>query len=82
MILTFVISVSIVIFVHELGHYFFAKLLKVDVIDFSIGFGPKIFTFEKFSTIWNIRVIPLGGYVKLESSPQNKNSFVKKKINK
>ena len=43
MILTFIISVSIVIFVHELGHYFFAKLLKVNVIDFSIGFGPKIF---------------------------------------
>ena len=40
MIVTFIISVYIVIFIHELGHYFFAKFLKVDVIDFSIGFGP------------------------------------------
>ena len=48
MIVTFIISVSIVIFVHELGHYFFAKLLKVNVIDFSIGFGPKIFSFKSF----------------------------------
>jgi len=80
MIITFIISVSIVIFVHELGHYFFAKLLKVNVIDFSIGFGPKIFSFKKFSTKWNIRVIPLGGYVKLESNPQSINSFEKKKL--
>ena len=80
MILTFIISVSIVIFVHELGHYFFAKLLKVNVIDFSIGFGPKIFSFKKFSTKWNIRIFPLGGYVKLESNPENINSFPKKKL--
>ena len=78
MILTFIISVSIVIFVHELGHYFFAKLLNVNVIDFSIGFGPKIFSFKKFSTKWNIRILPLGGYVKLESNPENINSFPKK----
>ena len=80
MIVTFIISVCIVIFIHELGHYFFAKLLKVNVIDFSIGFGPKIFSFKKFSTIWNIRIIPLGGYVKLESNPQNINSFSNKNL--
>ena len=80
MIMTFIISVSIVIFVHELGHYFFAKLLKVNVIDFSIGFGPKIFSFKKLSTKWNIRILPLGGYVKLENNPENINSFPKKKL--
>lgn len=80
MIITFIVSVSIVIFVHELGHYFFAKLLKVNVIDFSIGFGPKIFSFEKLSTKWNVRVLPLGGYVKLESNPQNTNSFARKNL--
>ena len=60
----------------------FAKLLKVNVIDFSIGFGPKIFSFKKFSTKWNIRILPLGGYVKLESNPENINSFSKKLISK
>ena len=80
MIVTFIISVCIVIFIHELGHYFFAKFLKVDVIDFSIGFGPRIFSFKKFSTKWNIRIIPLGGYVKLESNSQNINSFPNKNL--
>ena len=58
----------------------FAKILKVDVIDFSIGFGPRIFSFKKFSTKWNIRIIPLGGYVKLESNSQNINSFPNKNL--
>ena len=80
MIVTFVISVCIVIFIHELGHYCFAKLLKVNVIDFSIGFGHKIFSFKKFSTIWNIRIIPLGGYVKLESNSRKINSFSNKNL--
>ena len=48
MIVTFIISVCIVIFIHELGHYFFAKLLKVNVIDFSIGFGLEFFHLKNF----------------------------------
>ena len=49
---------------------------------FQLVLVPKIFSFKKFSTKWNIRILPLGGYVKLESNPENINSFPKKLISK
>jgi hypothetical protein len=45
---------------HEFGHFFFFRLAKVDVVDFSLGFGKKFFNYG----IFNLRVIPLGGFVK------------------
>ena len=64
-ILSFIVLISIVVFIHEYGHYYFAKKYKVGVTDFSIGFGKELFGFnDKDGTRWKICIIPLGGYVK------------------
>ena len=54
------------IFIHELGHFVTAKRFGVLVHEFSIGMGPKIFSFGKGETKYSLRMLPLGGYVKLE----------------
>ena len=65
-ILPFVALIVIVVFIHEYGHYYFAKRYGVGVTDFSIGFGKEIFGWnDKSGTRWKICVIPLGGYVKI-----------------
>ena len=64
-ILPFIILILIVVFIHEYGHYYFAKKFGVGVTDFSIGFGKEIFGWnDKSGTRWKICWIPLGGYVK------------------
>ncbi len=64
-IIPFIVLLSVVVFVHEYGHYYFAKLYGVGVTDFSIGFGKEIFGFnDKSGTRWKFCIIPLGGYVK------------------
>ena len=61
----FIILITVVVFIHEYGHYFFAKIYGVGVTDFSIGFGKEIFGWnDKAGTRWKICWIPLGGYVK------------------
>ena len=56
-----------IVFIHEFGHYLFARIFKAEVTDFSIGFGKPIFKFtDKNNTIWKICPIPLGGYVKIK----------------
>lgn len=59
------------IFIHEFGHYTVAKICKVRVNEFSIGFGPKIFSKMKNETTYEIRLIPLGGYVALEGEDEH-----------
>ena len=57
----------LIIFIHELGHYFAARIFKAEVTDFSIGFGKSIYQFtDKNKTNWKISLIPLGGYVKIK----------------
>ncbi|MDC3022833.1 RIP metalloprotease RseP [Candidatus Pelagibacter sp.] len=64
-ILPFIILILVVVFIHEYGHYYFAKRYGVGVTDFSIGFGQEIFGWnDKSGTRWKICWIPLGGYVK------------------
>ena len=64
-LLPFLILITVVVFIHEYGHYYFAKKYGVGVTDFSIGFGREIFGWnDKFGTRWKICWIPLGGYVK------------------
>ena len=64
-IIPFIILILIVVFIHEYGHYYFAKRYGVGVTDFSIGFGQEIFGWnDKSGTRWKICWIPLGGYVK------------------
>ncbi len=64
-IIPFLILLTIVVFIHEYGHYYFARKYGVGVTDFSIGFGKEIFGFnDKSGTRWKFCAIPLGGYVK------------------
>ncbi len=64
-IIPFIILITIVVFVHEYGHYYFAKKYGVGVTDFSIGFGKEFFGFnDRYGTRWKFCMIPLGGYVK------------------
>ena len=65
-IFSFLILISVIVFIHELGHFSFARLFGVRVLDFSIGFGRSIKSWEtKSKTIFNLRLLPLGGYVKM-----------------
>ena len=65
-LLSFVLVISFIVFIHELGHYVFAKLCKVKVETFSIGFGKEIFGFyDRSGTRWKFSMIPAGGYVKM-----------------
>ena len=64
-IIPFMVLILVVVFIHEYGHYYFAKKFGVGVTDFSIGFGKEIFGWnDKSGTRWKICWIPLGGYVK------------------
>ena len=64
-ILPFLVLILVVVFIHEYGHYYFAKKYGVGVTDFSIGFGKELFGWnDKSGTRWKICWIPLGGYVK------------------
>ena len=64
-IIPFIILILIVVFIHEYGHYYFAKKYGVGVTDFSIGFGQELVGWhDKSGTRWKICWIPLGGYVK------------------
>tara|TARA_B100000161_G_scaffold265095_1_gene240042 strand:- start:252 stop:1364 length:1113 start_codon:yes stop_codon:yes gene_type:complete len=64
-IIPFIVLILIVVFIHEYGHYYFAKKYGVGVTDFSIGFGKEIIGWnDKSGTRWKICWIPLGGYVK------------------
>ncbi len=62
-IIYFVIGLSFLILVHELGHFLFAKLFNVYVFEFSIGMGPVIWQTKKGESKYSIRAFPIGGYV-------------------
>jgi len=64
-ILSAIILLGIIIFVHELGHFLFAKLMGVKVLKFSLGFGPKLVGKTYGDTEYLISAVPLGGYVKM-----------------
>ncbi|HEY8091166.1 MAG TPA: RIP metalloprotease RseP, partial [Polyangiaceae bacterium] len=71
-LLYFVLLVSSLIFIHESGHFAFAKIFGVKVLTFSIGFGPKIVRIRGKETEYCVGLLPFGGYVKmLEESKRN-----------
>ena len=64
-VISILFAFSIVVFVHELGHFIVGRMNKIGVLVFSVGFGPKLFSYhDKQGTEWKISIIPLGGYVK------------------
>ena len=65
-LLAFLFVLSVLVFVHEYGHYWVAIKNGVKVEAFSIGFGPELFGWQdKKGTRWKVSLIPLGGYVKM-----------------
>lgn len=64
-ILAAIFVFGLMIFFHELGHFTLAKLSGVQVYEFSIGFGTRLAGFRRGGTVYNLRVLPLGGYVRM-----------------
>ncbi|PID77587.1 MAG: RIP metalloprotease RseP [Deltaproteobacteria bacterium] len=64
-VISFVLTLGVLIFFHEFGHFFFAKLFGVKVLRFSLGFGPKLVGRQVGETEYVISALPLGGYVKM-----------------
>ncbi|MBR2743910.1 MAG: RIP metalloprotease RseP [Clostridia bacterium] len=84
-ILKIIILLGFLIFIHEFGHFTVAKLCKVKVNEFAIGFGPIILKKQYKETKYELRLIPLGGFVSMEGESQkseDKRSFSKVKIPK
>ncbi len=71
----FLLVLSILVFVHELGHFLAAKFFKVRVDEFALGFPPKLFSFKKGETTYSLNALPLGGYVKIHGeNPEDTNN--------
>lgn len=64
-IITFIIVFGILVIVHEFGHFYFAKKAGIRVREFAIGMGPKLFQTRRNGTTYTIRVLPVGGYVRM-----------------
>ena len=70
-ILLFIGALAVLIFSHELGHFLVAKLSKIKVEEFGIGFPPRIFGIKKGETLYSINWIPFGGFVKILGENDN-----------
>jgi regulator of sigma E protease len=84
-IIVFVAILAILIFIHEVGHFFVAKLTGVKVEEFAFGFPPRLFSIKRGETRYSINLIPLGGYVKLlgeESDTKQPGSFLSMPVGK
>ena len=74
---------GLLISIHELGHFTFAKLFKVKVNEFALGMGPAIFKKKKGDTTYALRLLPIGGYVSMEGEDEeseDENAFNRKKV--
>lgn len=72
-LLAFVFGLGFLIFVHESGHFFMAKLFGVRVLVFSFGFGKRLGGFRKGDTDYRVSLIPLGGYVRMAGDAAEEN---------
>lgn len=64
-VIAFIVIFGALVFFHELGHFVFAKRAGILCREFAIGFGPKIFSHKKGETIYTIRLLPIGGFVRM-----------------
>ena len=69
-IIKIVFTLGFLIFIHEGGHFIVAKLCKVKVKEFAIGFGPKIYQKQGKETLFTLRLVPLGGFNNLDDTPE------------
>ena len=82
-VLLTVLMFSILIFIHEFGHFITAKLFKVKVNEFALGMGPRLFKFKKGETIYALRALPIGGFVSMEGEEEESEhprAFKKQKV--
>ena len=82
-IIAAILLFGVIVFIHELGHFLFAKKAGVTIHEFSIGMGPKIYSKTKNNTMYSIRLLPLGGYVSMEGEDgetNDPNAFGKKTL--
>ncbi len=70
-LLAFIFVISVLVFVHEFGHFMMARRIGVRVLTFSLGFGPKLLKFTRGDTEYCLSAIPLGGYVKMAGENPN-----------
>ena len=71
-LLSFIVTISLVVIVHELGHFAVAKMFKVSVEKFSVGFGKALYKKQIGLTEFSLRIIPLGGFVKFYEKSKSK----------
>lgn len=64
-VIAFILIFGSLVFFHELGHFLFAKRAGIMVREFAIGMGPKIFGMTKGETVYTLRLLPIGGYVRM-----------------
>lgn len=76
-IIAFIFIFSVIVIVHEFGHYYFAKKAGILVCEFSIGMGPKIFHFEAEETTYTLRMLPIGGYVRMAGLEEMSDTLTK-----
>ena len=82
-IIKIIVLLGTLITIHELGHFLVARLFKVKVLKFAIGFGPKIFTKTTKNTEYTLRLIPFGGFVQMEGEEErsdDEDAFNKKSV--
>lgn len=74
MIILVILFFGLLIFIHELGHFIFARIFKVKINEFSIGMGPKLLSKKRKETKYSLRLLPIGGFVSMKGenySPEN-----------
>lgn len=73
---------GLLIFVHELGHFFTAKRFGIKVLEFGFGFPPRLFGVRYGETLYSINLVPLGGFVRMvgEEAPEDPQSFAGKSV--
>lgn len=72
-VVAFILVFGTIVFFHELGHFVVAKLAKIVVYEFSLGFGPRLFQTRLGDTNYSLRLLPLGGFVKLAGMDEAEN---------
>lgn len=79
-VVAFILILGLLIFVHELGHFVAARLAGIKVVEFGMGFPPRLFSFKRGETIYSLNAVPLGGFCKLlgEEDPGKPGSFASK----
>jgi len=78
-----ILAFNFIIIIHELGHFIVAKLCGIEVLEFSLFIGPKLFSIKRGNTAYSLRILPILAYVKMEGEDEksdNENSFNKKPL--